>query len=282
MSTAAAPPECQGPGCYIRLWLHAERDAATLDLLCALMQDAPMLMLQLYILATDEGTIEEAARHGMTVLVLMQIASVSTSILMMAWSVASWVRSSHLAYPSLGPLSLFAMALLTISHFASIAGQVVSLSLFAAKFLEAAFTLVLFHWGIMSLWLLMKLMEQPSTICTRAFQPHDSHSGMFHWLDDIVYSIAMGLVFLFTYVDVSSTVTQAQRLCYRFILIAEEATLLTIWFLQTDRSAWYHYFPLCLVPVLLIIYLVFDKLYCIYGPDTKCLALKQITEMNVL
>lgn len=36
---------------YHKLWIHAERDAANVDLLASLLQDAPQLILQLYIMA---------------------------------------------------------------------------------------------------------------------------------------------------------------------------------------------------------------------------------------
>lgn len=104
---------------YQKLWIHAERDAANVDLLASLLQDAPQLILQLYIMA---HTVPAQALQGEISQTLMfQILSVAASLVAMSWSVSSFSRSTRLAEPTLGNLSPAGLLILTLGHFCSIA-----------------------------------------------------------------------------------------------------------------------------------------------------------------
>ncbi|KAK7076196.1 hypothetical protein SK128_017046 [Halocaridina rubra] len=108
-------------GGYVALWIHAERDAANVDLLLSLVQDAPLLILHLYIMAHTLPAQAEQGKLSQTI--IMQMLSVSVSLLTLAWSVASFVRAIRLAEPTMSNLSLLDLFLLTLAHFCSIAGQ---------------------------------------------------------------------------------------------------------------------------------------------------------------
>ncbi|KAK8733121.1 hypothetical protein OTU49_006770, partial [Cherax quadricarinatus] len=131
-------------GGYLALWIHAERDASNVELLLALVQDAPLLILHLYIMA---HTLPSQALQGhISDTLVMQMLSVTMSLLTLAWSVASFVRASRMTEPSLGNLSILDLLLITLSHFCSIAAQVMSFSLFASKLEVVFFIIVTLHW----------------------------------------------------------------------------------------------------------------------------------------
>ncbi|XP_045613004.2 uncharacterized protein [Procambarus clarkii] len=259
------------PGGYVALWIHAERDAANVELLLALVQDAPLLILHLYVVA---HTLPSQALQGhISDTLVMQLLSVTMSLLTLAWSVASFVRASRLTEPSLGNLSILDLLLLTLSHFCSIARQVMSFSLFASKLVVAFFITVTVHWLVMSSWILIQLLCFPRTTCTRAFFSHDRQRGLCHWLDDVFYSAVMGLVFLFTFIDVGGIAARTQNLLYHVMTLVEEMILLAIWLVWVSGWSWYHWAPLVLSPVLFCLSLIFDALFTAHAKPNQCLLL---------
>ncbi|XP_068203104.1 uncharacterized protein [Palaemon carinicauda] len=246
-------------GGYLALWIHSERDAANVDLLLSLIQDAPLLILHLYILTK---TLPDQAKAGeLSSTIILQILAMSASLLTLAWSVASFVRAVRLTEPALSNLSLLDLLLLTLAHFCSISGQVMGFGLFASKLLIAFFVIISSHWLAMSLWILIQLMCFPRTTCTRAVFAHDQTRGPCRRLDDLIYCSTMGLIYLFTFVDVSGIAPRKQSILYHIFRLIEEAILLTFWFIWVDGTAWYHWLPLFLVPVFFGLTLLFDGLY---------------------
>lgn len=70
----------------------------------------------------------------------------------------------------------------------------------------------------------------PRTTCTRAFFAHDRRQGPCHQLDDVLYSAVMGLVFLFTFVDVGGVkATRCQAWLYQLLILLEQMALLSVW-----------------------------------------------------
>ncbi|XP_064085363.1 uncharacterized protein LOC135200685 [Macrobrachium nipponense] len=246
-------------GGYVALWIHSERDAANVDLLLSLIQDAPLLILHLYILTK---TLPDQAKAGeISSTIIMQILAMSASLLTLAWSVASFVRAIRLTEPALSNLSLLNLLLLTLVHFCSISGQVMGFGLFASQLLIAFFVIISTHWLAMSAWILIQLLCFPPTTCTRAVFAHDQTRGPCSRVDDIVYCSTMGLIYLFTFVDVSGMAPRTQNILYHIFRLIEEAVLLTFWFIWVDGSAWYHWLPLFLVPVFFGLTLLFNGLY---------------------
>ncbi|KAK7076195.1 hypothetical protein SK128_017045 [Halocaridina rubra] len=114
----------------------------------------------------------------------------------------------------------------------------------------------------------------PRTTCTRAIFAHDKTSGPCRRLDDVLYSCTMGLIFLFTFIDVGSTAPKTQALLYNVFRLVEEAVLLTLWFVWIQGMEWYHWLPLTLVPVLFCLNLLFDGLFTASTRPVKCIAVE--------
>ncbi|XP_066962560.1 XK-related protein 4-like [Macrobrachium rosenbergii] len=160
-SSACPPPHRRGPY-YQKLWLHAERDTATVDLLCSLIQDAPQLIVQLYIMSF---TIPDQALEGnVSSTLIVQILSVLASFMAMAWSVASFAKAVRLAEPSLGDLSPCGMITLTLAHYCCIAPQVVCFALFSTKYLTISIIVVGCQWLLASIITLSMIICCPSPV----------------------------------------------------------------------------------------------------------------------
>lgn len=81
-----------------------------------------------------------------------------------------------------------------------------------------------------SCWSVPQLSCFPRTTCTRAFFAHDRRRGLCHRMDDIFYSAMMGVVFLFTFVDVGGVKgSRTQAFVYQMLVFLEQMALLSLW-----------------------------------------------------
>ncbi|XP_064085314.1 uncharacterized protein LOC135200635 [Macrobrachium nipponense] len=258
-------------GGYVALWIHAERDAANVDMLLSLVQDAPQLILHFYILAlTLPGQVQQG-QFSQTL--VWQITKEGFSFMSLAWSVTSFIRAIRLVEPTMSNLSLIDLLWLTLAHLFSIAGQVMSFALFASKFLLPFWVVAGSHWMVMAIWILVQLSCFPRTTCTRAVFAHDQRYGPCSKLDDIIYSIIMGFVFLFTFVDVGGISPRTQFFFYHVFRLLEQTILVVIWFVWVNGSAWYHWLAIILVPVFSILNIFFDAIFCASTRPVTCLLL---------
>ncbi|XP_050733770.1 uncharacterized protein LOC127007142 [Eriocheir sinensis] len=269
--------ECFGRwGSFVARWIHAERDATNVELLQALSQAAPLLILNLYVMTR---TLPAQTRNGhYSQTLVAQIFSEWSSLLTLAWSVSSFVRATRLTEPSLSNLSILDQTLLTLAHFCSIVSQVMSFALFASQLVISFFIVATLHWLLMTCWVLVQLTCFPRTTCTRAFFAHDRRRGLCHQLDDIFYSGMMGLVFLFTFVDVGGVKgTRTKSFVYQMLIFLEQMVLLSLWLVWSGGTTWYHWLPLLLSPALCCLNLAFMACFSASVKPEYCLPLaKQV------
>ncbi|XP_069169154.1 XK-related protein 7 isoform X2 [Procambarus clarkii] len=244
---------------YRELWVHAERDAANVDVLSSLLQDAPQLILQLYIMT---HTIPSQALEGeISQTLMMQLLSVGASLVAMALSVASFSKATRLAEPSIGNLSPAGLLLLSLSHFCSIAPQVLCFALFAGKYLIVFLVLVSCHWLATSILVLIQLLCCANPLRIGSIFTHDIRKGPCNRLDDIAFSAVFGMILLYTFVNVGGKAPKIQAGVYHFLRLVEEACMLAFWYLTTEGNLWYHWLPLVLVSLLCVLGIVFFSLY---------------------
>ncbi|XP_042229764.1 XK-related protein 7-like isoform X2 [Homarus americanus] len=251
---------------YHSRWIHAERDAANVDVLSSMLQDAPQLILQLYIMT---HTIPDQALQGhISQTLMMQILSVTASVVAMALSVGAFSKAIRLAHPSLGNLSLAGLLFLSISHFCSIAPQVLCFALFASKYLIVFLALVSCHWLASSVFILIQLVCSPDPRLMGTTFSHDIKRGPCNRLDDIAFSAVFGLILLYTFMNVGGRAPKIQFGVYHFFRLVEEACMLAFWYLATDGDMWYHWLPLVLVSLSCVLGIIFFSLYyCCVNPD---------------
>ncbi|XP_068202989.1 XK-related protein 7-like [Palaemon carinicauda] len=253
---------------YQKLWIHSERDAANVDLLSSLVQDAPQLILQIYIMA---HTIPDQSLQGeISTTMIMQLLSVAASLVAMAWSVGSFTKATRLAEPSLGNLSAAGLLTLSLAHFCSIGPQVLCFSLFATKYLIYFFIVVSCHWLAASILILFTLICCPNPVRMDATFTHDMRQGPCHRLDDVFFSAVFGLILLYTFVDVGGKKPKIQGAVYHFLRIVEECCMIAFWYIQTEGTLWYQWLPLVIVSTFFLMSIAFSAIffYCVH-PDRK-------------
>ncbi|XP_063608644.1 XK-related protein 6-like [Penaeus indicus] len=244
---------------YHKLWIHAERDAANVDLLASLLQDAPQLILQLYIMAQ---TIPAQALQGEISQTLMfQILSVAASLVAMSWSVSSFSRSTRLSEPTLGNLSPAGLLVLTLGHFCSIAPQVLCFALFSTKYMIIFVVVISCHWLAASFFVIVQVVCCSNPVRLGATFTHDVRKGPCSRVDDVAFSASFGLVLLYTFIDVGGSAPKIQGSVFHFLRLVEEACMITFWYLATDQDMWYHWVPLAMVPGFFVVGVL---LVCIY------------------
>ncbi|KAG7164703.1 XK-related protein 6-like 1 [Homarus americanus] len=214
---------------YHSRWIHAERDAANVDVLSSMLQDAPQLILQLYIMT---HTIPDQALQGhISQTLMMQILSVTASVVAMALSVLCF-------------------------------------ALFASKYLIVFLALVSCHWLASSVFILIQLVCSPDPRLMGTTFSHDIKRGPCNRLDDIAFSAVFGLILLYTFMNVGGRAPKIQFGVYHFFRLVEEACMLAFWYLATDGDMWYHWLPLVLVSLSCVLGIIFFSLYyCCVNPD---------------
>ncbi|XP_076055313.1 XK-related protein 6-like [Oratosquilla oratoria] len=273
---ASVRPRSKMQGRYMELWLHSERDAANVDLLGALIQDAPQLILQMYIMADSIAQINSYHEFNQTLLV--QGISVAVSLLAMSWSVASYVRATRLAEPSLNNLSPLGLGLLTLSHFCSVAAQVLSFALFATIYVLWFFVTIILHWAVMTIFVFVRIILGIDIPSTRTTFIHDMRRGPCHRCDDLAFSGAMGLMFLFTFIDVTGTATNASSIIYHVFRLVEEMVLILLWFFATPQDKWFHWLPIILYFVLFILGTIFASIFTFCAHPDKVVRRSSFTK----
>ncbi|XP_064095099.1 XK-related protein 7-like [Macrobrachium nipponense] len=257
-SSACPPPHLSGPY-YQKLWLHAERDTATVDLLSSLIQDAPQLIVQLYIMSF---TVPDQALEGnISSTLIVQLLSVSASFMAMAWSVASFAKAVRLAEPSLGDFSPCGMMTFTLAHYCCIAPQVVCFALFSTKYLTISIVVVVCQWLVASIITLSMIIYCANPAQLQATFPHDVKTGPCSRLDDVFFSAACGLVLLFTFPDVGVKKLKVQGVLFHILRLTEECCMIAFWYLQTEGQVWYHWLPVAMVPTFFVLSTVFSGFY---------------------
>ncbi|XP_068202990.1 XK-related protein 4-like [Palaemon carinicauda] len=263
-----SPATCSSGLHYQKLWLHAERDTATVDLLSSLIQDAPQLIVQLYVMSF---TIPDQALEGyMSPTLIMQILSVMASFMAMSWSVGSFAKAIRLAEPNMGNLSPAGLISLTLTHYCCIAPQVMCFALFSTKYLLYFIIVVGSHWLLATLITFLTIMCCPNPVQLQAAFIHDIKEGPCRRLDDFFFSSACGLVLLFTFPDIGGRKLQISGILFHLLRLLEECSMIAFWYLKTTGDMWYHWLPLLLVSLFFLLSVAFSSLYFFcFHPDYR-------------
>lgn len=163
---------------YYNLLLHEERDISILELMHSFMQDAPQLILQLYILAkrppeskSENDYIITGKLHNLSnfqlwamnqffiasATVLVQSFSSLTSLLSLAWSLTCYQRTLRYAMPDKPQMSVGGSATLFSWHTCQVAARVLALALFANAYKQEVFIVLGGHWALMTIWILAQV-----------------------------------------------------------------------------------------------------------------------------
>ncbi|CAG0894832.1 unnamed protein product [Darwinula stevensoni] len=250
---------------YSYLLVKEQRDSAMLDFIHSMIQDAPQLILQVYILAYRPTLQVKPANptprisdiHVSTALV--QAISAVFSLISMSWSVTSYIAALRVYCTDKPNMSMGAMILMFLWRTFTIAARIIVFALFATVHSAILLYAALGHWVLMVFWIFL----QKTQFCNE----HSERS-----IKEFLYNMVVGGIYIFTFLNVKETPSRYKMTLYYMIQLAEDVALGVLWFIDKETQAltlWYH------IPALPAIYgsfflgIFFMCLYYKFAHPTK-------------
>jgi len=231
---------------YAVLHMVVSRDSSMLSMLHSFLQDAPQLILQIFLLYRMPVLIMEDGTNSYTV--TMQVVKVTIGLLSLAFSLVSYqqeLRRGLLDKPSLG---LGASAVCVVWRMSMAGARVGALASFGSivkhgiasegtgwygwegtevpddpfTFPVMAGVIVAGHWVASGVW----VHYQKSNFCGR---PQD---GAPRPALELLYSAVMGWVHVFCFVNHKETPARARMAFYYTIMFVENTVLMAVWYTQ--------------------------------------------------
>lgn len=201
-----------------------------------------------------------------------QSGSIVSSLLSMAWSMASYHRSIRFCQVDKSNLTWSASVVQFLWHFMVTVSRILSISAVASLFPIYTGVFCCAHWIAMTFWL--ALFEQTQFAISE-------QSSLRAKLSEIIFCGILGLVYIFTYLTPSEGDTRNRYLVYYPICFVENITAILLWstFISSEtRDAWYYY-PLLLSSIIpFVIGIIFMLLfYHFFHPITS----RRVTTPNV-
>ncbi|KAL4706151.1 hypothetical protein ACJJTC_013616 [Scirpophaga incertulas] len=195
---------------YYGLMLKEDSDAALLRIFECFLEAAPQLVLQASLLLVHH---ERFTVH--------QLLSMISSLIGMSWCLASYQRAVRFAQHDKENITWLGTALQTIYHYMLTLGRVVAISLMAYLFPYWLILACGIHILVMTAWI--QVFEHP-TFC--------SHN----LLAELSFSLALGGVYLFTYILSVEGRTRYRYLVYYSICFLQNVTCAALWFVYAPDS----------------------------------------------
>lgn len=196
------------------------RDASMIRLLEAFFESAPQLVLQLYIMASqnDADTIT--------------VVSACLSLVSLSWAIGAYskaLRAVRLDRPS---LSLSGVWIQCVWRIGMAMSRVVALALFASVYNAWVFLAVAVHWLLMTGWLVsQKTAFCPQTTCL-----------------ECTFDSLVAIVLIFCFFNTKDGKTRHRVIGYYVLMFVENSLLIALWYMNRDEHAWYN------IPALLAVW----------------------------
>ena len=208
---------------YLELYMtrkYYERDSAYLALIDSFIQDAPQLILQLYILLSrhpdDLVNVKTA---------LAQLGSVLLSLLSLSLSLVSYAQASRWADPNVPQLTPLAVVVQWLWRLFMLSGRMFVFCMFLTVYLDAFFVFLGFHYLIMLLWIL----SMRSNFC-------GSIDGVRRPISELVYNVVMAFILVFDIVNIKEGPTRLKNFLYYSLITVEHSILMLFWYRQTSSK----------------------------------------------
>jgi len=206
---------------YYARMAYEDADATFLRLFECFMESAPQLVLQLYIIMakTPFDSVEDP------IAVFFQIATISTSVVSLAWALTTYNRSLRYAQVDKENIHLLGTAVLFLAHLFGISARVIALSVFASVYTWMVWAVCLGHWGLMAIWLWL----QKTAACSNR-------------TEEFFFCLILAVIHVFTFFNVKPDRTRFRYAFYYTVCFIENTSLVVLWWLKVvDDPPWFHY-----------------------------------------
>ncbi|CAF4860147.1 unnamed protein product [Pieris macdunnoughi] len=195
---------------YYSLMLKEDSDAALLRIFECFLEAAPQQVLQTSLLLRQY---DQLAIH--------QLLSICSSIVGMGWCLAAYQRAVRYAQQNKNNITWYGTALQVAWHFLVTLSRITSISIIAYLFPYWTVLACTIHILIMTTWL--QLVDQ-STFCSQ------------NKLAEFFFSLALGAVYLFTYILPVEGRTRYRYALYYTICGIQNVICGILWFLFVDEE----------------------------------------------
>ncbi|XP_059151772.1 XK-related protein 6-like [Physella acuta] len=227
---------------FQRLMMYEDVDSCLLGLFESFLESAPQLILQLYIA-------NELIQQGDIVGSLALLSSWGS----LAVSLTSYQKTLRYNHEEKAKMRIISLPFYFIWRASEIGGRVLYIAMFASAFDFWVFGPLIFHWVLMSIWLVVQKTTFYKNVCLEK-----------------VFNIICGYVMVFCFLNLREGQTRFRVILFYFIVYVENFLMLALWFKFTkDVGGWLHQWGLIVVLILFVFHVVFQLLYYWFFHPTK-------------
>uniref|UniRef100_A0A1E1WR62 XK-related protein n=2 Tax=Pectinophora gossypiella TaxID=13191 RepID=A0A1E1WR62_PECGO len=226
---------------YYGLMLKEDSDAALLRIFECFLEAAPQQVLQTSLLLRRY---EDFRVH--------QILSICSSIIGMGWCLAAYQRAVRFAQQDKLNMNWQGSVLQVVWHFLVTLSRIISISIIAYLFPIWTILACFIHIFCMSIWL--QLLDR---------SPFCSHNK----IAELAFSVALGAVYLFTYILPIEGRTRYRYTVYYILCFFQNLTCALLWYFYVDdatrNSVYFHLVsvltivPYCIGILFMVVYYMF-------------------------
>jgi len=217
---------------------YYERDLAYLNMIDSFTQDAPQLLLQVYILLTVDN---DDLQHTETA--LSQLVSVILSLLSLSQSLVNYSQASRWADPSMPQLSMLSSLSQWLWRLFTLSCRMFVFSVFLTVYTWQFYTFLICHYMLMFSWIL----AMKTNFC-------GSMDNKRRPLSEFVYNMVIAAVLIFDIVNVKDGPTRIKNSFYYGLVTLENVGLMVLWWYSDATFIGLHKY------VFIIIYVVLQLL----------------------